>query len=193
MAQEQMTTGSDPFDLNGLRLSQNFSTNIGVKKVLTTVPVRKPHKQHFIRVKPDQNWRLETAVLTLKDGGEETYLVSAGMISELSHEIVPVILQTAVNRQGDPFIWPVRLPAEDGKHNPWHRSALEAATMAMKTWVRVQANMTLGAYDVFEATGDLPEPNWPDIDFQDLIRIAFKDHLIESPDHPVIRQLRGVV
>jgi len=182
---------NDPFNLEQLRLSQNFSEKIGVKKALTNVPVRKPHKQHFIQAHPEPDWRIETAVLILKDGGEETYLVGANMIDELSHEIVPVILQTAINRQGDPFLWPLRLPGEDGKQNPWHRSALDAAHLAMKKWVRVQANLSLGSYDVYEASGSLPEPEWPDTDFQTLIRIAFKDRMIESSDHPVVRQLRG--
>ena len=38
--------------------------------------------------------------------------------------------------------------------------------MAMKTWIKVVANMALGAYEVFEATGSLPEPEWPDIKFK---------------------------
>ena len=52
-----------------------------------------------------------------------------------------------------------------GKHNEWHRSAAEAAELAMKRWLRLTANMSLGAYEVFEATGDLPEPEWPDLPF----------------------------
>jgi hypothetical protein len=41
------------FDPSVLRLSQNFSEATGVKKLVTTVPVRKPNKQDFIRVHPD--------------------------------------------------------------------------------------------------------------------------------------------
>jgi len=37
-------TGSFP-SLSELRLSQSFVEQAGVKKLLTTVPVRKPHKQ----------------------------------------------------------------------------------------------------------------------------------------------------
>ena len=53
--------------------------------------------------------------------------------------------------------------------------------------------MSLGAYDVFEATGELPEPEWPEKDFQSLIEIAFKDHFVRSLDHPVIRRLTGAL
>jgi hypothetical protein len=53
--------------------------------------------------------------------------------------------------------------------------------------------MSLGAYEVFEATGDLPPPEWPDLPFQELVRIAFRDRFITDPGHPVLRRLRGEV
>jgi hypothetical protein len=51
--------------------------------------------------------------------------------------------------------------------------------------------MALGAYDVFQATGDLPEPEWPGLPFRELLRVAFRDRFIQSEDHPVLRRLRG--
>jgi hypothetical protein len=53
--------------------------------------------------------------------------------------------------------------------------------------------MALGAYDVFEATATLPEPQWPDQSFQELLKVGFKDRQIDSLDHPVIRKLRGEI
>ena len=104
---------------------------------------------------------------------------------------MPKVLFTAMNRQGVVFLWPVRLPGEDGRSYAWHRSALDAANLAMSGWVRIVANMNLGAYEVFEATGELPEPEWPEKDFQSLVDIAFKDHYIRELDHPALRRLRG--
>src|SRR5207247_1402890 len=52
-----------------------------------------------------------------------------------------------VHRDHGLFLWRVKLPGPDGKHNVWHRLAAEAAERAMKRWVRVTANMSLGAYD----------------------------------------------
>ena len=46
------------FDLSKLRLSQNFAKSTGVKKLVTTIPVRKPNKQDFIRVHPDADYRV---------------------------------------------------------------------------------------------------------------------------------------
>lgn len=51
--------------------------------------------------------------------------------------------------------------------------------------------MRAGAYDVFEATAKLPQPEWPVESFEQLFRLAFRDRVIDSIDHPVIRQLKG--
>lgn len=179
-------------DISSLRLSQDFNTMAGVKKMITTVPVRKPNRQDFVRVHPGENWQLQTAVLELKEDREH-YLVQPEMWSEIPGEIVPKLLVTAINRQGVVFIWPIRLPGEDGKIDNWNQSALEAAEYAKIGWIRVAANMSLGAYDVYEATGELPEPAWPETSFQELINIAFKGRVIDSPDHIVLKRLSGLM
>jgi hypothetical protein len=51
--------------------------------------------------------------------------------------------------------------------------------------------MSLGAYDTFTALGDIPEPEWPDLAFEEILKIAFKGKYIESTDHAVIRDLLG--
>lgn len=135
---------------------------------------------------------METAILEFKDE-RESYLVDPTLWPELPGELVPMVLFTAINRQGVVFLWPVRLPGEDGRSNPWHHSAIEGATKAMTGWVRITSNMDLGAYELFEATGKLPPPAWPDTTFQALLEIAFKDQYIRTLDHEVLRRLQGAI
>ena len=52
--------------------------------------------------------------------------------------------------------------------------------------------MSLGAYDIFEATGNLGEPNWTDADLAQLLEIAFGPSMIDSSDHPFRCKLWGV-
>jgi hypothetical protein len=190
----EIPTSLDPFDPAALRLSQDFTANLGVKKALLTVPVRKPDKAWFVRVHPSEDYRLQTVVVELKEE-METYLVASSLWSELAAEATfsPRVLFTAMNRQGVLFLWPVKLPSQDGRHDEWSRTALEAAQMAQKNWVRVTSNMSLGAYEVFEAPAQLSEPNWPELPFKELLRVAFKDKFIDGLDHPVLRKLRGEV
>ena len=182
----------DPFDPSKLKLSQDFAANIGVKKALVTVPVRKPDRQTFVRVHPDPEYRLETAVLELKEE-REIYLVERELWPELPGEVIPKVLFTAMSRQGVLFLWPIRLPEGDGRVDDWNGSALEGARLAEKNWVKLVANRSLGAYEIFEATGELPKPEWPDSSLRKLLEIAFRGRYIKSLDHPVIRRLRGEI
>jgi hypothetical protein len=179
----------DPFDLTKLRLDQSFTESSGVKKLLTTVPVRKPNPQDFVRVHPDPAYRAALAVIELKED-REIYLLTPAIARELPGEFSMVMLYTAINRQGVLFLWPVRLPTPDGRVMEWHRSAMDAADMAMRRWVRIKANMSLGAYEIVEAATKA-EPEFPAVSFQELLRIAFRDRLVGCLDHAIIKRLRG--
>jgi hypothetical protein len=183
----------DPFDPATLRLDQSYADTVGVKKLLTTVPVRKPNRQDFVRVRPDPGYRLSPAAIIEVKDDREVYLVTPNLAPGLAGEFSTVTLFTTINRQGTLHLWPVKLPAPDGRHNEWHRSGAEAAERAMKNWVRVTASMSLGAYEIFEASGDLPEPVWPEFSFQEILRIAFRERIVDRLDHPLVQRLQGIV
>ncbi len=181
----------DPFlDLSALRLDQSYSDGIGVEKVLMMVPVRKPGRQDFVRVHGDESHRLQTNIIEIQED-RESYLVAPHLWAALVSELIPVVLYETVNRQGVPGVWPVRLPGPDGKENMWHRSAHDAASLAMRKWTRVTSNMSLKAYEAHVATGVLPEPSFPNITFGEILKIAFRDRFITSLDHPVVARLTG--
>jgi hypothetical protein len=184
----------NPFDPASLRLSQDFNAGMGVRKALLSVPVRKPDKSWFVRVHPADANRLQTCVIELKED-RETYLVARPLWPELAAEATfkPKLFATAINRQHVVFLWEVNLPRADGRVDEWTRTALEALNRAATRWVRMAANMSLGAYDVFEATGSLGEPEWPTTPFQELLSVAFKGRFINDLNHPVLRRLRGEV
>lgn len=180
----------DPFDPAALRLGADYAAGIGVKKVHSTIPVRKPGKQEWFRVRSGEEWRIQTALFEL-EGERETYLVGRSLWSELSGEIHPALLVLCANRAGDPFLWRLKLPGPDGRPNVWHESALRIAQAAEAGWVRMAANMVAGYYEHFEPAAPLPDPEWPALPFVEILRTAFRDRRIDSLDHPVVRQLRG--
>ena len=51
------TAVPDPFDLDSLRLNPSFLETSGVKKLITTVPTRRPSPQDFVRVHPSPKYR----------------------------------------------------------------------------------------------------------------------------------------
>lgn len=182
---------TDLFDLDQLRISQNFADAIGVKKALLTVPVRKPDRQWWVRVHSDPEYRIQALILDLKDE-RTTYIVTPALSSAVVGEVTPVVLFTAITRQGIPFLWPAKLPSPEGRRDEWARSAIAAADLAMKRWVRVVSNLSLGAYEAHIAEGALDEPEWPDASLQELVTTAFRGRVIDTTEHEVLRRLRGL-
>lgn len=183
----------DPFDPRRLRLSQRFSQGADVRRALVTVPVRKPSPQEFFRVHPDEDWRLDTALIEIK-ADREVYLVAPEIWPLFPNECTPRTLYTTIDRRNVVTLWHVRLPDENGRLDDWSRSAHEAADLATEKWVRMSSDMALGAYRIDVALGEFPEPVWPTgVTFGDLLQIGFKGKMIEDLDHPVLRRLRGEI
>src|SRR5215472_4211678 len=186
------TQPSDIWSPQALRIDQSFLNVGAAKKLLTFVPVRKPNKQDFVRVNQDPAYRLTVGLIELKEN-RETFLVFPAVSQELSEsEFFLATLYLTINRQKVLSVWPVKLPAADGRINEWHASAAAAAERAMRNWIRLAANMSLGAYEISEAIADYGEPEWPNMTFMAILKIAFKNRLIDSSDHAVIQQLRGL-
>jgi hypothetical protein len=180
----------DPFELASLRLNSSFLETSGVKKLLTTVPARRPSAQDFVRVHPASEYRENFAMIDLKDDHED-FLVRPELLSELAGEVVYKTIFTAINRQGVVFLWPVRLAAPDDRKSDWQRSAREAAEMAMSRWIRLRANMSLGAYEITVAESVMAEPEWPELSYQELVRISYRDRMVTTLEHAVVKRLRG--
>ena len=182
----------DPFDPAALRLGADYSEGLGVRKVITTVPNRKPNKSEWFQVRPGDAWRLQTAVLELEKGVERsTYLVAPSLWADLSGEITPALLLTCVNRANDLFIWRIKLPGADGRSNTWTDSALQIAKAAETTWCRMVSDTTNGIYTHYVPTAELPDPKWPALSFNEIIKLAFRGRMIDRLDHPILRELRG--
>jgi hypothetical protein len=64
----------NPFDPAALRLDQSYADTVGVKKLITTIPVRKPNRQDFVRVHPDPKYRLTPAAIIEVKEDREVYL-----------------------------------------------------------------------------------------------------------------------
>jgi hypothetical protein len=175
----------DPFDPENVQLAGGEV--LGAEKVVLTIPVRKPQSAEFFRVHP--TLRIDTALL---DHEREKFLIAPPLRGFVA-EALPYSLLYCLNRNGGAFLWPIRLPGSDGRSNQWWDGARAAATYAKDRWVRCWANLTMNSYDAVIATAHIPEPNWPDLPLRDVLRLAFKDRLIDRHDHPILKALRGEV
>lgn len=185
------------FNFENLRLPATFETGITAKKLVTTVPVKKPRSGlDFFRIRPDSGWTFDTFLLDLKEGEEEKYLVIPELFTDVAStgKLKPVTIFAGITFNGNIFfLSDIPLPDPDGKDNEYNRSRRLAYEMAKTKWVKIQANKALGAYEIIEAVSELPEPVWPEepVDIIKALEIAFKNNLIDRPDHPVLKRLRG--
>ena len=186
----------DIFDnLSSLILPQSYLGAAAVKKVLTTVLVGKPGRQIFFRIREGQEFAPVCGLYESRTEGKigkRSYLVLPEFIPVLGGDCALAQLFYGMTKQGNPFIWPLKMPRDDRDENEWAVSGREAINRAFTTWLRIGANMDIGAYEIFEADYPIAEPVWPELSYGEILRIAFKrEGVIDRIDHPVILKLHG--
>ena len=100
-----------------------------------------------------------------------------------------------ITQDGQIFLWPIKIQDDlnsKGWLDPWNRSGKTIAETAMSSWVRISSNQAKKEYEAFKANWDL-EPDWPQDSFEDILEIAFKDRVISSMEHPIVRYLKSEI
>jgi hypothetical protein len=153
------------------------------------IEVHKPSKNDIVRVHPDAGERLtRVPVFEFKQStNQELYLIMNGFdIPEEIAELVTYInLFRSINQLHVEFVWPIRTG-----ENLWNQSSQECVYTAMKQWIRVFNKKTY--YEPRPMKAQIPEPEWSNLSFEQLIGAAFADRLITSPEHRIVRLLQGL-
>jgi hypothetical protein len=181
---------ADPFDPEALRISGE--AEISTERVLTAVPVRKPKRDEFFRVRPGAEFTMDALVVERDDDlDREVYVVVPAVADAVLEVARRVRLFTCISKRTTVFLWPAKLPAEASAGRRYAETGLIIAQAAETLWVRMWGDRSLGGYTYVKAKGNLEEPKWPDKTFRELLRIAFEGRIIDRPDHPLIRELNG--
>lgn len=182
----------DPFDPSRFVIRATDAL-LKAEQLLTKMPVGRPPKTSFVMASSAPEHSIPVGILELV-AERETYLLTPDGLAGVDPKLARMsVLTLAVDRLGNPFLWETRQPDVSGNDNPWAESMRIAQGEGKKRWVRVVANQALGAYDLFVAPGDLSEPAWPKYSMGEMLKAAFAGRIIDTPDHPVLLRLRGVV
>lgn len=175
--------------ISEVKMRTAYAAIKSVQQEQVVMPVRKPTRQEWVRtnselVIPD------IAILEIRDSSAIYIvdgLVADSDIEENRYGFQRVALHVTVTLSGPAFFWPARF-GEDA----WAESAREAIDMASMSWIRVTSHRGAGHYEVHTPEAELPKPVWPRQDLQALFDLACKNRFIDSPDHEVLKKLRGL-
>ena len=164
-----------------------------------SVPVHnRPPDSEYWRVRKEPGWMPEeTEVLLLrrKKGkeGPEFLLVLPHMEPlfnsdpRLRNLVRHYFLAFIVNAHGGVGWWAVPSRSE---HN-WHSSARTTMRRLVSEWGMVKSEMRSETYKIELPDDDLGEPQWPAGSYDDWYVKGFADKVLDSEDHPVLKDLRG--
>ncbi len=180
----------NPFDPKTLSVGRTGGEIFPVTKLLTAVPVRKPKSKEWVRSHPSPDFAVTVALLEMNPG-EPPYIVTPDVAAAFHGEVNHRELRLAINQQGVIFLWPQPVIDPNGREIQWHTTHRMAAERAKTEWVRMTSDLGLGAYQIHIAEVANIEPVWPEYSLSKLLEVAFAGRLVDSTDHPVIRQLLG--
>jgi hypothetical protein len=177
----------DPLDLRNMRVDPaRLTTVVGIKA--THIRVGRPDDQDFFRVHGGPSYTLDTYLLRMK-ADREFYYVDAALWDNprVFKELKLYRLYYFAHLSRALGLWPVQLPDEAGNQNSWHESALYVAEQAKDRWLRLLAGAS--GYTTIHGDEIAEGPVWPAMDFQEVIRVAFRAKTIVDLEHPKLTQL----
>ena len=180
-------------DLERVRARADQSIDLGVTTEYTVIPIRNPKPDEFFRCMSDEDYSMDTYILSLKTENE-WYLIDPDILPEiqLESQLRLMTLYVCVTMNYSPFVTCIPQPDEMGKINSWHTSGHRTMEEAKQCWVRRQADIANGGYVITKAmNAKLPDPNWPTMTLSEIIDRAFDKFYINDIQHPVLQRLRG--
>jgi hypothetical protein len=152
----------------------------------------------FWRVRDDDDWDpklSEVLLLPRKDGGggPEFLLVLPELEAlfqsdaKLRNLVRYYNLAFVADSRGRVGWWAVPSRSE----NDWHASARTGMRRLTVEWGMLKSDQGAKSYVLEKPNDDLGAPNWPAGSYDDWFVKGLSDKLIDTQDHPVLRELQG--
>jgi hypothetical protein len=157
---------------------------VGEIPVVLQVKFGRPRPQEWVCCHPDPG-RMRYYHVVKDDRRNKLFVVHPRVASVVGSNAKQHRILQAITTEGDLYLWPApiegRFEADIGHFN--------AQQMALKGWIRVEFRFP--AWHAVEPAEDLGEPQWPDLDFKEVLTKGFAGHMIDTEDHPFIRHMLG--
>ena len=177
------------YDWESMILPDNGAGDIRTTEVPGVPHLSRPPNTQFFRTREG----LSGVIYTLDtdyDGERTVYLVAPNVAAQLPDEsaIKPKRAVTCITRAGGLHIWMISSAGTD----TWTQSANKATDLAQSQWVRATSSRTLGEYRCVTAEAIQEEPKWPEETFFQTLSRAFDGRVIDTLNHSIIKQLKGL-
>ena len=180
-------------DLERVRARADRQIDLGVTTESTLIPIRNPKPDEFFRCMSDEDYSMDTYILSLKTENE-WYLIDPDILPQiqLESQLRVMTLYVCVTMNSTPFVTCIPQPDKMGKINIWHESGHRTMEEDKQCWVRRQADKANGCYVITNAVNaKLPDPKWPTITLSEIIDRAFDKYYISDINDLVLQRLRG--
>ena len=194
-ANNEMKLKKPKIDLERVRARADQSIDLGVTTEYTVIPIRNPKPDEFFRCMSDEDYSMDTYILSLKTENE-WYLIDPDILPEIQLEsqlrVMTLYVCVTMTTNFAPFVTCIPQHDELGKINSWHESGHRTMEEAKQFWIRRQADRSNGGYIITKAmNAKLPDPKWPTMTLSEIIDMAFDKFYINDINHPVLQRLRG--
>jgi hypothetical protein len=164
---------------------------IDEEAVLTSCGAHRPREHDFFRVRPGGEWR--ATVLLVDYRGDDPalsrrpYLIHPPLAAKFGGVARAHMIYTCVTTTGTMFLWPIKIV--EGFGDSWYKSAIRIAELAQTSWMRLISSKGGSGYLATRSTRDHGDPKWRGESLQELLLLAFGDHLVDALDHPLCQVL----
>jgi len=175
-------------------LRKTATLKVSRRVVAVNVTVKRPSNNVFFRCNAKPDMTLDASVIIGDGGSDDFYFVTPPMLNHptMLPRLRKVTIATVCSWPGGAIsLWPVPILGET-RITCW-KSARAAYDLSKEKWVQLCWNSDLRDYDVIVTDGINTEPIWPtDRTFVDLLKLGFADKIIDTPEHPYVKRLRGI-
>src|SRR3954454_686119 len=107
-------------------IESDHTAVVGETEIVSGLAVRKPHKQEWFRVHPDNSYSISTRIIEEKET-KEVYWITPDLWSKFVGQSKSVLLTVCVTEQKSLFVWAITNPDPRGRSSSWVESAHRAA------------------------------------------------------------------
>jgi hypothetical protein len=149
----------------------------------------------FFVAHPDPDKR--PVVMLVKPDGKDTdeedwFLVDADVEEDLADVGLMYELVLCRTSNGGYFLWRLKVEELGGRIDGYNETAREAfEENAGKRWIKLKGDRKSRAYEAIKGGPITTAIRWPEFEIDELVRRAFRNRVVHSEDHALIRRLRG--